>query len=40
MIGGLVDGFRSFDDTTNERVTAGQSFFPFGGDGGESVSVA
>ena len=23
----LVDGFRSFNDATNERVTSGQSFF-------------
>jgi hypothetical protein len=36
----LVDGFRSFNDATNERVTSGQSFFAFGGVGGESVSVA
>jgi hypothetical protein len=40
IIGGLVDGFRSFDDATNERVTTGQSFFGFGGVGGESASVA
>jgi hypothetical protein len=36
----LVDGFHSFNDTTNKRVSSGQSFFAFGGVGGESVSVA
>jgi hypothetical protein len=36
----LVDDFRSFNDTTNERVTSGQSFFAFGGVAGESVSAA
>ncbi len=27
----LVDGFRSFADVTNERVSTGQSFFAFAG---------
>jgi hypothetical protein len=36
----LLDGFRSFKDATNERVTSGQSFFAFGAVGGESISAA
>jgi hypothetical protein len=31
VVRGLVDGFRSFNDATNERVASGQSFFAFGG---------
>jgi hypothetical protein len=32
----LVDGFRSLNDATNERVTSGQSFFAFGRQGSEA----